>query len=93
MMGKMGFGRKWNNWMNICVRSISFLILVNVSSKGYFSSSRGLRQGDPFSPYLFIMITEAFYRMIQRASGGFIWALWLGGRVCPFTISILHMAR
>lgn len=49
MMGRKGFGRKWRNWMKMCVRYISFSILVNGSYEGFFSSSR-----DKVIPLLYI---------------------------------------
>lgn len=72
MMGWMGFGRKWRHWMMMCIRSVSFLVLLNGSSEGYFSSTRGLRQGDPNFPYLFIKVTKGLFKMITRATDGFI---------------------
>lgn len=42
VMLKMGFGRKWCNWIKVCISSASFLILINGSSLGFFRSSRGL---------------------------------------------------
>lgn len=42
---------------------------MNGSPSGFFGSSRGLRQGEPLSPFLFIMVTEAFSRMTSRAMG------------------------
>ena len=54
----MGFGSKWIRWMQACTSTIHFSIIVNGSPTGFFDSSRGLRQGDPLSPLLFLLIME-----------------------------------
>ena len=69
---------KWIWW---CISSASFSILVNGVPAGYFPNSRGLRQGDPLSPYLFVLGMEVLSAMIRRAvDGGFISGCNIQGR-------------
>ncbi|KAJ9686325.1 hypothetical protein PVL29_015292 [Vitis rotundifolia] len=73
VLQKMGFGPKWMSWMWSCISTAKFSILVNGVPVGFFSSSKGLRQGDPLSPYLFVMGMEVLSVLIRRAvEGGFI---------------------
>ncbi|GKE26316.1 putative reverse transcriptase domain-containing protein, partial [Tanacetum coccineum] len=53
-------------WIMECVSSTSFLINVNGDLKGFFKGKRGLRQGDPLSPYLFTLVMEVLNLMIKR---------------------------
>ena len=71
-MQKMGFGPKWLGWMWTCISTAKFLVLVNGVPTGFFSSFKGLRQGDPLSPYLFVMGMEVLSVLITRVvEGGF----------------------
>lgn len=56
-------------WIMNCVTSTSFAICVNGEHKGFFQGARGLRQGDPMSPYLFTMVMELFTLILKRQIG------------------------
>ncbi|CAJ2631177.1 unnamed protein product [Trifolium pratense] len=67
MMKRMGFSQGWMKWMRACVFNSSMSVLVNGSPTEDFSVSKGLRQGDPLSPFLFLIAAEGLARLMQKA--------------------------
>ncbi|KAL6329295.1 hypothetical protein AAG906_015504 [Vitis piasezkii] len=72
VLQKMGFGEKWVGWVKWCISTRTFSVLVNDTPTEFFNSSRGLRQGNPLSPYLFVVGMEALSYLIKRAISGIL---------------------
>src|ERR1044072_7851277 len=62
----MGFPVNWVALIMRCVSTVRFSIMVNGNPYHDFSPHRGLRQGDPLSPYLFILCGEVLSAMIRN---------------------------
>ena len=66
MMRKMGFQERWIQLTMMCVKTMSYSILINGKPKGKIFPTRGLCQGDSISPYLFLLCAEGLSAMFQR---------------------------
>ena len=69
LLKRMGFGEKWCRWIRTCISTIQFSILINGAPADFFGSTRGLRQGDPLSPMLFLVMMEVLSRMLKKVEG------------------------
>jgi hypothetical protein len=65
MLEWCGFRERWRGWIHHCVSTVRFSVLINGMPIGFFSSSRGVRQGDPLSPLLFVLVIGAFSKMMN----------------------------
>lgn len=68
---QMGFNEKWVALVMECITNVTYSLLMNGEPQGIITPIRGIRQGDPLSPYLFLLYSEGLYRLIQsEASSG-----------------------
>jgi len=88
VMIKMGFNQKWIQLMVMCIESVDYSVLVNGEHVGPVIPGRGLRQRDPFSPYLFIICAEGLSSLIRNAKeSGTI----SGTSICRGVPSVSHL--
>ncbi|GAA0159379.1 hypothetical protein LIER_16167 [Lithospermum erythrorhizon] len=67
-MSALGFPQRFIFLLQRCITEAKFSININGTLKGWFSNSRGLRQGGPISSYLFILVLEIFNGLMREAS-------------------------
>ncbi|KAA3474108.1 reverse transcriptase [Gossypium australe] len=67
MMRKMGFEQSWVNLIMKCLSTISYAVVLNGQAGNIFYSSRRLRQGDPLSPFLFLICGEGLSSLMRLA--------------------------
>lgn len=67
LLGRYGFWERWTSLIKHCNSIARFLVLVNGSLMGSFNSSRGLRQGNPLSSFIFIIVMNAVSHMLGAA--------------------------
>ncbi|GLT69877.1 hypothetical protein SLA2020_419910 [Shorea laevis] len=66
-MRAMGFPERWTNCVMMCVRTVEYSVLINGCPTKKFTPSRGIRQGDPLSPFLFLLCAEGLSALLSRA--------------------------
>ncbi|XP_023907624.1 uncharacterized protein LOC112019319 [Quercus suber] len=88
IMLKMGFSERWVNIMMLCVTSVTYSIRLNGKPRGLITPTRGLRQGDPISPFLFLFCAEGLSALLNKAArNGEI----TGVAACPHGPRISHL--
>jgi len=85
VLRKFGFAETFVNWILVILKSARLSILVNGKAVGYFTCSRGVRQGDPLSPLLFCLAEEVLSRALSMAaaSGRLLPMAYCRGVVLP----------
>ena len=88
VMLKLGFHSDWVQMVMGCVETATFSFVINGTAQGWVRASRGLRQGDPVSPYLFLFVTEGLIGLLRRAE---VNSDITGHQICRGAPSISHL--
>jgi len=67
LLTHLGFNYSFISWIMGCITNVSFAVLINGAASPFFNSQRGLRQGCPLSPLLFLLVAEGLSRLIHKA--------------------------
>ncbi|GAU10511.1 hypothetical protein TSUD_420810, partial [Trifolium subterraneum] len=92
VMTNMNFPTKWRGWIMECITSASASVLVNGSPTDEFRFERGLRQGDPLSPFLFLLAAEGFHLIMDSMVSMRLFTPYSIGSHNPVNISHLQFA-
>jgi len=92
VMSKMGFPSLWCKWIKECIGTATTSILVNGSPTDEFALKRGLRQGDPLSPFLFLLAAEGFHVLMESLSHNNLFAGYKVGNNVSTVVSHLQFA-
>ncbi|KAM2896759.1 hypothetical protein COP2_006481 [Malus domestica] len=88
MMSALGFLHEFCKRIKECITTVSYSVLLNGSATGFIQPKRGLRQGDPMSPFLFLICAEGLSAVLRkREEQGYLHGI----RVTPDGMQISHL--
>lgn len=88
IMAKLGFRSRWIDLIMKCVTTVNYRTRVNGELSDLIKPERGLRQGDPQSPYLFLLCAEGFSALLCQAENE---GRLKGVKVCQRALSVSHL--
>ena len=91
LLQQCGFSEKWRRWIKCCISTVKFSILINGCPSDFFGSSRGLRQGNPLSPFLFDIFMEALSRMLVSSTAAGQFSGFTVGNEAGSLMSVSHL--
>jgi hypothetical protein len=91
LLRRCAFGEKLPTWILHYISWVRFSVLVNHTLFGFFSSSRALRQPDPFSPLLFVIVMETSSKMIYAIVHGGVFSGFSVGSRRVGVVNISHL--
>lgn len=92
LMKKLGFNAQWINIILRCITSVKYVVLINGQPGLCFNPTRGLKQGDRLSPYLFLLYAKGLSVLLNQAESlGKIQGLKIARGFRPLTHLFLQM--
>lgn len=73
MLSHFGFNDKWRGWIRSCLLYSNLVVFVNGYPTQEISIQRGLKQGDPLLPFLFLLVVEGLSGLLSRAMNQYLY--------------------
>ena len=67
MLHKKNLGSRWRSWISGCLSFVSYSVIINGRPRGKFKGFKGLKQGDPLSPFHFTLVADGLSRLMEKA--------------------------